>query len=1181
MSPSERGCITERVSRKRLMLAILLFTVGVACMLWTAVLWEMAGDGPGEEYEPIQVVQMTPHRPTTSPVDQPDSWVTRPRYPTNPLVTHEPEFGPSDLVDPVSKAEAEIGHLPQGSPGGASPIDPAVDPRGAGAGGAVGSGPAEGPVPGAEPVDPEFPLGDEVPELRQLRVLSQLESAQQFYRTTDPAGMLSSRMDSDNDGWNNFRELLEGTNPLDPNTDGDFYPLDSTDPNPLIPDNRGETSVGGIGSGDGGGQGSGQVDPPPTSGWGPNDPGPRGDSYGDDPDVTREVEESDIVKLVGDTLYILNPYRGLIIVDLADIDGPEVLSTFPVLGNPVDMYVVDGMAYLMVCCDYGYWYRYYSHQGDDLWRGRETGNQRDRLQIGGGYDYQIGSKLYIVDVEDTGSPRLLMEFPIEGFVTESRRVGDVIYYVSSCRSWYNEREGTEMPDMTFITSINVADIRDISMIDRTGFDGASVQIHASGRCLYVAEYVKDVVRWSQDGYTNITAVDISDPSGRVLPMDRFRVDGEVWDKYQMDEYQQTLRVVSHLRWTEDVSKVTIFDVSDLGRVREMGSLKIPDGGDLMATRFAEDRAYTIHLPRPVWSYDPLDVIDLSDPWEPELCDVLEFPGWVSHIEVRGDRLITLGVDDTDGDWNVHVSLFDVSDPYNAVMRDRVRVGGEFASSAAHDDPKALTVVDEEGLVLVPCDSWVETGDGWKLVSTVRVVSFDLVACDLSVRGSFEQPDTVLRTRYVDERVLSTSTDYLVVADVSDVDIPLVTASVRLSTRVVDLHTWEDRACMVYMPTGDEGTCLKVARRGTPDIGPSIWEARMDDGLETWFWDGRLVHTVSREIVVDTGRVFVTVKTYDVAGDAPEPVEVQRFNAGLAVLYCEHFKSWVWKDHKSWGDGPDALWYPAVGDLGNPVMLEGGVIAIYIGEKLYLTGVGPHRAYQGTFSLRVECWNFYGLLPAGRDVLLISATPQVETFDGLSKTMTCFKVIRVRTQDLGTQRVGRMVRVPGLPLGCSEDGSLLYTASTWYLPDTAQPRTVLSVVRLGDEAASVLWAVDVTDLDVAVSGDRALVALPLDLSSEGRPRTLLYVLDLAGQRIEWTQVVDGMTAILTAEDGVAILKRDGEAGLLLVDLLAPSSTGVVPVSAQSTGNGLHRSGPVLHLVQGRHGIVEVDLDLLRR
>ncbi len=60
-------------------------------------------------------------------------------------------------------------------------------------------------------------------------------------------------MDADNDGWSNFREYLEGTNPLHPNTDRDCFPLDSTDPHPLIPDNYNDYVAGlGRGYGDGG-----------------------------------------------------------------------------------------------------------------------------------------------------------------------------------------------------------------------------------------------------------------------------------------------------------------------------------------------------------------------------------------------------------------------------------------------------------------------------------------------------------------------------------------------------------------------------------------------------------------------------------------------------------------------------------------------------------------------------------------------------------------------------------------------------------------------------------------------------------------------------------------------------------------------------------------------------------------
>ncbi len=89
----------------------------------------------------------------------------------------------------------------------------------------------------------------------------------------DPTDPLDDRYDTDNDGWSNFREFVEHTNPLNPNTDNDNYPLDSTDPHPLIPDNKGETGFGipkvkknhyipgngnGMGQGEGDGQGTGQ-----------------------------------------------------------------------------------------------------------------------------------------------------------------------------------------------------------------------------------------------------------------------------------------------------------------------------------------------------------------------------------------------------------------------------------------------------------------------------------------------------------------------------------------------------------------------------------------------------------------------------------------------------------------------------------------------------------------------------------------------------------------------------------------------------------------------------------------------------------------------------------------------------------------------------------------------------------
>jgi len=62
----------------------------------------------------------------------------------------------------------------------------------------------------------------------------------------DPTNPLDDRFDSDSDGWTNLREFWEGTDPRNPNTDSDNYPLDSTDPHPLIPDDRDPTDGPGV-----------------------------------------------------------------------------------------------------------------------------------------------------------------------------------------------------------------------------------------------------------------------------------------------------------------------------------------------------------------------------------------------------------------------------------------------------------------------------------------------------------------------------------------------------------------------------------------------------------------------------------------------------------------------------------------------------------------------------------------------------------------------------------------------------------------------------------------------------------------------------------------------------------------------------------------------------------------------
>jgi hypothetical protein len=72
-------------------------------------------------------------------------------------------------------------------------------------------------------------------------------------------------------------------------------------------------------------------------------PAPAGESAGGGPAASggepRVVEEGDVVALRGTTLFVLNRYRGLQVVDVGDAKAPALLARVPLAGEPIDLFV--------------------------------------------------------------------------------------------------------------------------------------------------------------------------------------------------------------------------------------------------------------------------------------------------------------------------------------------------------------------------------------------------------------------------------------------------------------------------------------------------------------------------------------------------------------------------------------------------------------------------------------------------------------------------------------------------------------------------------------------------------------------------------------------------------------------------------------------------------------------------
>src|SRR5262249_11180600 len=87
---------------------------------------------------------------------------------------------------------------------------------------------------------------------------------------------------------------------------------------------------------------------------------------------------------------------------------------------------------------------------------------------------------------------------------------------------------------------------------------------------------------------------------------------------------------------------------------------------------------------------------------PTVAGHVEVPGFSTHLEPRGDRLIAVGIDDTDGNRPA-VSYYDVHDPANPTEIGRIVLGppGSFTESQAVYDDKAFEVIDALGLIAIP------------------------------------------------------------------------------------------------------------------------------------------------------------------------------------------------------------------------------------------------------------------------------------------------------------------------------------------------------------------------------------------------------------------------------------------------------------------------------------------------
>ena len=516
------------------------------------------------------------------------------------------------------------------------------------------------------------------------------------------------------------------------------------------------------------------------------------------------VEESDIWKTDGNTIYFFNQLRGLQVIDLTDPANPTLRAALRLPASGQDLYVVPG-----------------------------DGSVRYAVLLTQAYDqtsYQPLTGVKVVSVNGS-TASLVSETTLNGWMADSRMLGNRLFLATQQWAW-NSGSST---DTTTLNELVIDSSGTVIAGTSHAVAGSWPVISAGNDWLAVAAH--DPTSWQT---SRITLFQLSSDGATPLTTDPVTAFGRVYDKYNVQYAGGTLTVISQ-QWVSTggsswnntpVTELQNFAVT--GEV--LGSLEIIKGEGLNATRFAANKAYVVTSKQ----IDPLWVIDLSDPKNPVVAGQLEVPGWSTHIEPVGDLLFAIGFDG----GKVAASLFDVADPAKPALLKRVLMDGTWGSSEATYDEKALKILPDDGLVLVPYSSYSADGT---TSHYVQLLDLDLAGRDLRLRGQITHNFEPRRATVLAGSLASISQRELVTANIADRDHPTILADLVLAWPVNRLVSSGDY--LIEIAEGGSWTGETPAARVAFTSDPDSVLDEVDLGAGT-----------IRDAVLQDGKLYVLRQT---------------------------------------------------------------------------------------------------------------------------------------------------------------------------------------------------------------------------------------------------------------------------------------------------------------------------------
>ncbi len=542
---------------------------------------------------------------------------------------------------------------------------------------------------------------------------------------------------------------------------------------------------------------SGGQAPSPTAG--PATPVAEGGSgfsdtgFSDTTVQVRDVDEADVVKSDGDFLYVIQG-NNLVKVRAWPADATETVASVSVEGQPLEMFVRDGKAvvYSSVYRDLSqpdpnagysrYYPYYYSSPGytkvtvldvdgetpevlrEAYLEGSYVSARRHdavvRTIVQAGYKVPPLDGAYIEYFTPFGEPYRQIDIDAQVDAWLSRTIwavtqtelgdwlprqyglvdGEVVEQAPSCGDFYQPDVDLSQTGVTQVFALNLDTDDGEAKLGGATVLARAERVYANDNVVLLAQ--TDYGSF-ENGYSESTTLHRFDLAGDdTVYTASGSLPGYIQSQFSLDEHEGTIRVsttqnrFSGAGGEQTGPKNRVLTLATSGGWLDVwGQTEVfGQNEQIFATRFIGDLGYVVTFRQT----DPLFVVDLSDPGNPEVVGELTIPGFSNFLfPLDATHLFAIGRDATaEGRaQGLALSIFDVSDPTSPALAHKYVYDGQ-GYSDANVDHRAITFHPDAGRLAFPLQAY--TPDYSQSTSTLEVFDVD-VAAGFTRRGGIS-PD---------------------------------------------------------------------------------------------------------------------------------------------------------------------------------------------------------------------------------------------------------------------------------------------------------------------------------------------------------------------------------------------------------------------------------------------------------